>query len=70
MALSAAALPACGGSPGETLAQEHAQAFLVPVTFELRGADTSVPDGPTARGCALVRDGETEAWRIAGAGSA
>ncbi|WP_432507425.1 hypothetical protein [Kineococcus arenarius] len=55
---------------GESHAQEHAQAAFVPVTFELHGADASVPDGPTARGCLLVRDGEAEAWRIADAGVA
>ncbi len=58
------------GAVGESHAQEHAQAVLVPVTFELRGADTSMPDGPTAWGYILVRDGGTEAWRIADAGSA
>ena len=64
--------PAAGahGAVGESHAQEHAQAVLVPVTFELRGADTSVPDGPSAWGYLLVRDGDTEAWRIADAGSA
>ncbi len=64
--------PAAGadGAVGESHAQEHAQAVLVPVTFELRGADTSMPDGPTAWGYTVVRDGDTEAWRIADAGSA
>ncbi len=59
-----------GGAVGESHAQEHAQAVLVPVTFELHGADTSMPDGQTAWGYLLVRDGDTEAWRIADAGSA
>ncbi|WP_432489429.1 DUF4829 domain-containing protein [Kineococcus sp. SYSU DK018] len=64
--------PAAGaeGAAGESHAQEHAQAVFVPVTFELRGADTSMPDGPTAWGYVLVRDGDTETWRIADAGSA
>ncbi|WP_432535757.1 hypothetical protein [Kineococcus arenarius] len=58
------------GAVGESHAQEHAQAVFVPVTFELHGADTSVPDGPTAWGYLLVRDGDAEAWRIADAGVA
>ncbi|MCI2239217.1 hypothetical protein MO973_10575 [Paenibacillus sp. TRM 82003] len=58
------------GAAGEGHAQEHAQAVFVPVTFELHGADVSMPDGPTAWGYLLVRDGGAEAWRIADAGSA
>ena len=58
----AIAQPAAGaeGAVGESHAQEHAQAVLVPVTFEVRGADTSVPDGPSAWGYLLVRGGDTE----------
>ncbi len=52
-----------------TAAEGHAQAVFVPVSFELRGGDETVPDGPTSWGYVLVRDSESEAWRIADAGS-
>ncbi len=52
-----------------TAAEGHAQAVFVPVTFDLRGGDESMPDGPTSWGYVLVREGDSEAWRIADAGS-
>lgn len=52
-----------------TAGEGHAQAVFVPVKFTLRGADETMPDGPTDWGYVLVRDTNTEAWRIASAGS-
>ncbi len=52
-----------------TAAEGHAQAVFVPVTSDLRGGDGTMPGGSTSWGYVLVRDSDSEAWRIADAGS-
>lgn len=51
-----------------TAGEGHDEAVFVPVTFDLHGADETMPDGPTTWGYVLVRDGDGP-WRIAGQGS-
>jgi hypothetical protein len=63
--VSAAVPESTTGTAGEG----HAEAVFVPVTFDLRGADETMPDGPTSWGYVLVRDSDSEAWSIADAGS-
>ena len=61
--------PAVPESTTGTAGEGYAEAVFVPVTFDLHGADETMPDGPTSWGYVLVRDSGAEPWRIAGAGS-
>jgi len=61
--------PATPESTVGTAGEGHADAVFVPVTFDLHGADATMPDGPTDWGYVLVRDGDDEPWLIASSGS-
>lgn len=54
--------------PSGQAATGFAQSVYVPVKFTLHGAGETMPDGPTTWGYRVVRDTDSEAWKIADAG--
>ncbi|MFB9377988.1 hypothetical protein ACFFKU_09990 [Kineococcus gynurae] len=61
--------PATGQPTTGTAAQGYAEAVSVRVSFDLHGADETMPDGPTSWGYVLARDDADAPWRIVDAGN-
>ena len=50
------------------VSEQYRQGVYVPVEFTTRGGDISLPDGRRTWGYVMVRDSDTEPWRIADEG--